>query len=170
MSLPILSLTPLGLGLSWAIVTDLRWRRIPNAVSAFVLVGGLVLRGYHGGIVAALSGLAAALLILLVLYRPWQAGGIGGGDVKLASAVAAWVGLSQLIWFALASAVAGGIVAAAYYFKAPASTRADARANLTLAWVHGDVPPAAGSHRKGHVSLPYALAIATGAAVALIGV
>jgi prepilin peptidase CpaA len=115
-----------------------------------------------------LSGLAASVLLLAVLYKPWTAGGIGGGDVKLAAATASWVGLSHLIWFALASALAGGVVAAMCYLLAPPETKADVRANLVLAGVYGDLPPAAASHRKSRVSVPYAVAIAGGAAVALL--
>jgi prepilin peptidase CpaA len=108
------------------------------------------------------------VLLLAVLYPAWRAGGIGGGDVKLAAATAAWVGLSHLVWFALSAAVAGGIVAAICYLLAPPSTRAEVRANLVLAGLQGNLPPSEASHRKGHVSLPYAVAIGGGAAVALL--
>jgi prepilin peptidase CpaA len=168
MSLPILHLTPLAVGASWAIVCDLKRRRIPNAVSGLVLVSGLGLQTFDNGWLAGLSGLAASFLLLAVLYKPWTAGGIGGGDVKLAAATASWVGLSQLIWFALAAALSGGIVAGVCYLLAPAAVKADVRANLVLAGVYGDLPPAAASHRKSRVSVPYAVAIAGGAAVALL--
>jgi prepilin peptidase CpaA len=168
MSLPILDLAPLGLGVAWAIVCDLRRRRIPNAISGLVLVIGIAVRVFHGGWPAGLSSLAASVLLLAVLYPAWRAGGIGGGDVKLAAATAAWVGLSHLVWFALSAAVAGGVVAAICYLFAPPSTRAEVRANLVLAGLQGNLPPAEASHRKGHVSLPYAVAIGGGAAVALL--
>lgn len=168
MSLPIPLLSPLAAGLMWAIVCDLRRRRIPNAVSGAIFVTGLGISGYHGGASAVFSGLAASVLLLVTLYKPWQAGGIGGGDVKLAAAVGAWIGLWHLIWFALAAAVAGGVVAAICYLLAPPATRADVRANLVLAGLHGELPPEAASHRKTQVSVPYALAISAGAAVALL--
>jgi len=168
MSLPIPLLIPLGAGLMWAIVCDLRRRRIPNALSGGIFVAGLAISGYHGGASAVFSGLAAAVLLLVALYKPWQAGGIGGGDVKLAAAVGAWIGLWHLVWFAIAAAVAGGVVAAICYLLAPPATRADVRANLVLAGLHGELPPEAASHRKTQVSVPYALAISAGAAVALL--
>ena len=168
MSLPIPLLSPLAVGLMWAVVCDLRRRRIPNVLSGAVFVAGLAISGYHGGASATLSGLGAAVLLLVALYKPCHAGGIGGGDVKLAAAVGAWIGLSHLIWFALATAVAGGIVAAVCYVLAPRATRADVRANLVLAGLHGELPPEATSHRKTQVSVPYALAISAGAAVALL--
>ena len=168
MSLPILDLAPLGLGVAWAVVCDLRRRRIPNAVSGLVFVIGTAVRAFHGGWPAGLSSVAASVLLLAVLFPAWRAGGIGGGDVKLAAATGAWVGLSHLVWFALAAAVSGGVVAVVCYLLAPPATRADVRANLLLAALRGDLPPAEATHRKGHVSLPYALAIGGGAAVALL--
>jgi len=43
------------------------------------------------------------------------------------------------------------------------------KANLVLAGLHGDMPPQASlSQRKPTVAVPYAIAIAAGAAVALL--
>jgi Flp pilus assembly protein protease CpaA len=64
MSLPIVDLAPLGLGVAWAIVCDLRRRRIPNAVSGLVLVIGIAVRTFHGSWPAGLSSLAASVLLL----------------------------------------------------------------------------------------------------------
>lgn len=167
MSLSVPYLVLLALGLVCAVVCDLRWRRIPNAVAASVLLTGLGMRGFEGGIRAFLSGMAAAAILVVVLYRPWRGGAIGGGDVKLAAATGAWVGLSLLIWFSLATLIAGGVVAGFCYLLARAPARAEVRANLIIAAVHGDLPPVP-SHRKGHLSVPYAVAIAAGAAFALL--
>ena len=161
MHLPIPHLIPLGVGLTWAAVTDLARRRVPNAVTVFVLLSVLVVTALDGGVWASLSGLAALALVVLALYRPWSAGGIGGGDVKLAAATAVWVGLGGLPWFALATALAGGVVALACYAIAGKAARADMRANLTLAVVRGELPEM--PTHKTHVSVPYALAIAAGA-------
>ena len=169
MPLPIPHLVPLGLGLVWASICDLRRRRIPNAVTGLVFVSGLLVRWWDGAVdgrlSASLSGLAAALVVILALYRPWSVGGVGGGDVKLAAATGAWVGLGKLVWFALATAGSGGVAALVCYLVARAPARAEVRANLTLAVLQGDLPSIS-AHRPGHVSVPYALAIAAGAAVA----
>lgn len=169
MAFPISHLGPLGVGLLWAVVCDLRGRRIPNLVSGAVFVTGLVACGLDGGVRMVLSGLAAFMLLGLAIYPAWRAGGIGGGDLKLAAATGIWVGLPHLLWFVLATAVAGGIVAAVCYMVARAPARAEVRANLMLAALHGDLPAVA-SHRKGHPSVPYAFAIAAGAGVALLAV
>ena len=128
-----------------------------------MLLSGLVVAIVDRGALAALSGIAAAALVLVALYRPWTLGGIGGGDVKLAAATGVWVGLGQLPWFALSTAVAGGVVALACYAVAGAPARADMRANLTLSVLRGELPEVP-THRK-HVSVPYALAIFAGAVV-----
>jgi len=161
-----LHLIPLGLGLLAAVAYDVKSRRIPNLLSAFVFVVGLVMCGVDGGGRAVLSGLAAFVLLLMALYLPWRAGGLGGGDVKLAAATGIWVGLPHLLWFVLATAVAGGAVSAVCYLLARAPERAEVRANLILSGLQGGLP----SHRKGLASVPYACAIAVGAGVALLAV
>ena len=168
MILPMPLLAPLAVGLSCAVVCDLWRRRIPNVVSGFVLLSGLAINAHHAGIHAFWSCLGASLLLLLLLYPAWRSGGIGGGDVKLAAATGAWLGLGHLIWFALAGAAAGGVVAAVSYCFAPPAVRADVRANIVLAGLHGELPPQQASHRKARVSVPYALAISAGAAVELL--
>ncbi|HVV17627.1 MAG TPA: A24 family peptidase [Polyangia bacterium] len=167
MAMSVRPLWPLGLGLIVSIVCDLRGRRIPNAASAWILVSGLTLRGFEQGAAALFSGVGAAALVVAALYRPWLRGGIGGGDVKLAAAAAAWVPFARLHWFALCAAVAGGLVAGACYLLARPPARAEIRANLTLTVLHNELP-AMPSHRAGQLSVPYALAIAAGAAIALL--
>jgi prepilin peptidase CpaA len=171
MNVPLPHLVPLGVALAWASVTDLRRRRIPNAVTLAVFASGLVVRGIdsEGGhrLLAVLSGLVASVVVVLALFRPWSAGGVGGGDVKLAAGVAAWVGVEKLVWFALTTAASGGVVALVCYLAARAAVRADVRTNLTLAILQGSLPPVSGERGRG-AAVPYALAIAAGAIVALL--
>ena len=167
MTLPIPHLGPLGVGLAVAVAFDLWRRRIPNAASAFVFFSGLLIRAIDQGLGQALSGAGAAALVVAALYRPWLMGGIGGGDLKLAAATAAWVPFARLPWFALSAAAAGGLFAVIYYLRARAPARAEIRANLTLTVLQNELPSVP-SHRAGHLSLPYSLAIASGAAVVFL--
>ena len=57
---------------------------IMMAISGLVFVSGLAVSTYLHGMLAFGSGLAASVVLLALLFRPWRAGGIGGGDVKLA--------------------------------------------------------------------------------------
>jgi prepilin peptidase CpaA len=165
MPLPIPCLVFLGLGLLAAAACDIKRRRIPNAITVGLLVVGLAAQGLFQGLLASLSGLAAAALLIVLLYIPWNAKRIGGGDVKLAAATAAWLGLGRLIPFVLATATAGGFVALACYLVARPAARAEVRVNVTLAVLQGEMPPVA-SQRAGHISVPYAVAIAAGTAIA----
>jgi prepilin peptidase CpaA len=163
MHLPTLHLAPLGVALCWAAVSDLRARRVPNAIVGFVLLSGLVVTILDRGVLSALSGIAALAIIVAALYRPWTLGGIGGGDVKLAAATGVWVGLGGLPWFALATALAGGVVALVCFAFAGKAARADMKANLTLAVMRAEMPEVP-THRT-HVSVPYAVAILVGTVV-----
>jgi prepilin peptidase CpaA len=76
-----------------ALVTDLRSRRIPNAltVSAFALA--LAFHLWNSGLSGlgfAFAGFGVGFGVMLVL---WLIGGGGGGDVKLMGAVGTWVGV-----------------------------------------------------------------------------
>jgi len=167
MSPSLLRFGPLALCLAAAIVFDLWRRRIPNAISTIVLLAGLAVRFVDHGAWAALQGLGAAALVVAALYRPWAAGGIGGGDVKLAAATAVWIAFGRLPWFALSTAAAGGVVALFNYGLARAEARAEIRANLALVVLQGELPTLP-SHRSKHRGVPYGVAIACGAALALL--
>jgi prepilin peptidase CpaA len=166
MTPPILHLSPLGLGLAVAIVSDLWRRRIPNAISGFLLVTAVVIHATEGGW-AVLQGLSAAALVVAALYIPWAAGGIGGGDVKLAAATAAWIPFVRLPWFGLSAAAAGGVVALVNFALARPEARAEIRTNLALVVLRGELPSVP-SHRSKHRGVPYGVAIACGAVLALL--
>lgn len=87
-----------------AMITDLKWRRIPNPLTVGAFVLGLVFHlvtGGWDGLLFALGGFAVGFGFLLVL---WLIGGGGGGDVKLMGAMGAWLGAkSTLIVFVLSA-------------------------------------------------------------------
>lgn len=93
-----------------ACITDLRTRRIPNALTFGAAIGALFFHGFAagiGGVGAAAAGWAvgAALFFPMFALR-----GMGAGDVKLLAAVGAWLGPLPVVSVALITAVAGGIV------------------------------------------------------------
>lgn len=78
-----------------AAFTDLRTGRIPNWLTLPAALLGL---GFHlasagwGGLAWSFVGLLASGLVPAGLYRVTRGRGLGGGDVKLFSALGAWLG------------------------------------------------------------------------------
>ncbi len=93
--------------------TDLRARRIPNALTGAAVLAGLSLHCICGGAAGLLSAALACLIAGGLFLLPYIAGGMGAGDVKLMAALGAVSGLHALPSVLLATAVSGGIVALA---------------------------------------------------------
>lgn len=157
----------LALLLVTAALWDIRKRRIPNAISAAVLLTGLVDAFVAGGWRSAASGVGAAALTLAVLWFPWLKGRIGGGDVKLTTAAATWVGLSLLPVYLLGTACAGGLVALVSYSLSSRQARKEMAGNLRLV-AAGMLPEAPIRGGEGRVSVPYGVASAAAALVVVI--
>jgi prepilin peptidase CpaA len=89
--------------------TDIRTRRIPNALTFGAAGAGLA---FHllltGSVLTPLAGWITGVLIFspLFLLR-----GMGAGDLKLLGAFGAWLGPLMAVRVGLFSAVAGGILA-----------------------------------------------------------
>jgi prepilin peptidase CpaA len=162
----LVSLVPrlvLGALLVAACVTDVRARRIPNALVAAVLglavarLAGAAWLGALGadasfaaGPGAAALGAATGLAVLL----PFHAlGMMGAGDVKLLAAAGAWLGPVGVLHAGVYTAFAGVLLAVAAVTRGVVAPR----------------PPAPrAAHRAAHRGgLPYALAIAAGIACAV---
>lgn len=94
-----------------AVVTDLRWRRIPNVLTFPAFAAALIVRAVFQGWVGLGFGLAGALVApaLLLLLRGGHR--IGMGDLKFAIAIGAIVGPLLAVATMLASTVAGGVLA-----------------------------------------------------------
>lgn len=152
--------TPLLVGgLAVACLTDLRDRRIPNALVVAlgtVGVGGAAL-GWAPGL--SVGGALAGLSLGLLLWLPFHlAGMLGAGDVKLFAAAAAWLGPRAAIDAALLTALLGGGLAALVLLR-EAGIRGSAL-RLTMAWQAPELLRLA--VRPTATRLPYALAIAGG--------
>jgi prepilin peptidase CpaA len=87
-------------------VYDVRWRRIPNWLSALGILLGLILNG----IVRGAAGLALGFGVYFLLYLVHAT---SAGDVKLMGAIGALAGWKQWLAIWLITALLGGIVAAA---------------------------------------------------------
>jgi prepilin peptidase CpaA len=168
-SFPVAHLAAATLLLVAAAASDAWKRRVPNALSGAMAVAGAWTQASERGWMAMFSGLAAATVMIALLWRPWLKGRIGGGDVKMGAATAIWLGLLALPQYVLVSAVAGGIVAAAAYLASSRQARGEMRANLKGAAAAGVVPEVPLRGGAGRVSVPYSVAFAMGALVILWG-
>jgi len=93
-----------------AVWFDVRERRLPNALTVGAFIAALLLRAPQG-LDALSGGLVGALLAFGLALPFFLVGGLGGGDVKLLTAVGAFLGPRDL-WFALfVMAMVGGLMA-----------------------------------------------------------
>lgn len=96
--------------LGWAAISDVRARRIPNVVTATLLVLGLVAAAV-GAASGSLGTAAAALVVGFALWLPFHlAGLLGAGDVKLFAAAATWLTPFAALRGAAWAAILGGVL------------------------------------------------------------
>jgi len=167
-SVPVLTFVAAAAMLAAAVWHDVRYRRVPNAVVLGGTLAGLALAGVPGGVgvMNALGGMAAGFAVLLPLYLMRVT---GAGDVKLMAAVGALAGWPAIVGIALASFVAGGVLSLALALRLrvlPGVLRnLRTAAVVTVAELaSGRLPDGAGFPVTS-ARMPYAIAIAAGAAV-----
>ena len=149
---------------------DVRSNRIPNAITFPGIAIGLVLAALPGGIglAAASAGLAVGGGGPFILYR---AGVLGAGDVKLMAAVGTFVGWPRIVVVLLAIAIAGGVasIVMALVTRRLGTLLANVREGLFVALGSALARQrVAGSFTVSGQRMPYALAIAAGAAIELV--
>lgn len=166
MSYPVISLF-LATGLLVLVAGwDIARRRIPNWANAALGACGIAAQAVHHGGLSALGGVAAGLLMLVLLWSPWSKGRLGGGDVKAAVCAATWVGLALLPHLLLVAALVGGVLALVSFVASSRAARQEVRDNLRLLALRAlpDVPIRGGG---GRVSVPLGAAFAAATAFLL---
>ena len=103
------SLCAIGIA-SAACVTDVRARRIPNALTFGATAAALVFHAVAPtghGLTSVVAGwfVGAALMFL-----PFALRGLGAGDVKLVAALGAWLGPQNALWLVVYATIAGGVL------------------------------------------------------------
>jgi prepilin peptidase CpaA len=96
--------------LAWATVVDVRTRRIPNWLTGALLLGGLAQSFFTSHTLTPLQSLLGmlcgfALTIVLFALRA-----VGGGDVKLMTALGAWLGPQLVLAVFLLEKVLGLVI------------------------------------------------------------
>jgi prepilin peptidase CpaA len=103
--------TVLSAVLSWAAISDIASRRIPN-IAVLGVLGLYAVWALLGAGAGLGPALAAAAISFAVGYLLYFFNVMGAGDVKLFAATAPFVGLAYLPLFALATVLSGGAIAA----------------------------------------------------------
>lgn len=109
--LPIASQVLLCLIVIPSAVSDYRWRRVPNWITLPGIVLGIALNCFALGLPASMEGLGVAMGVYGLLYLLRA---LGGGDVKLMTAIGAVVGPAHWLRIFILTAFAGGLAALVY--------------------------------------------------------
>jgi len=133
---------------------DIRERRVPNRLIAGGFIFMSVGMWWFDGWRALGMGFGAALMALFLWWPAWSLRMLGGGDHKLIAFVSAGCGFSLFIPLMLAIVFAGG---------------AQALITVCVRWLRRTSRTLSFVHSVRTTSIPYAVAIAVGAAVALVG-
>jgi prepilin peptidase CpaA len=93
-----------------ACVPDVRTRRIPNTLTFGAALAAVVFHVVTSGWPGLRDSVAGWLLGAALFFPIFALRGMGAGDVKLLAAVGAWLGPAQVVWVALITSMAGGIL------------------------------------------------------------
>ena len=94
-----------------ACASDLRTRRIPNALTFGAAGAAIVFHLTTGGVDGAVASVGGCAIGIALMFAQYALGGMGAGDVKLLGALGAWLGPTDAIWLVLYTGVAGGVSA-----------------------------------------------------------
>jgi prepilin peptidase CpaA len=151
--------------------TDLKMRRVPNAVLLPALMTALFLNSIGGGLAGladSVAGLAIGLLMLMPLH---VLGRMGAGDIKLLGVVGSILGAWGAIVAGLATMMAGGILAVLYLLWLFTKPGVVSRLSRLVVRITGKAA-APGDRMSWQTvraaEIPYALAVAAGTFATLI--
>ncbi|HVI97026.1 MAG TPA: A24 family peptidase [Anaeromyxobacter sp.] len=162
-----LHLALLMFGLGVAAASDVACRRIPNQLTLPLAVGGVAASAVTFGAWGAAQSLAAAALAGAILTLLWRRGKLGGGDVKIGIAAAAWVGWARLGPYAAWSGIFLGVLALAAYLASARDARQQMRANFAaVARGQAIAPPLQATGAR--VPVPAGVALGAGALAAIL--
>jgi prepilin peptidase CpaA len=97
-----------------ASIYDVRWRIIPNFITLPAIIAGVCVHTFAYGFEGLLNSLlgivfGSAFFLILFLFN-WM----GAGDVKLAAAIGALLGGSEIIFVVFLTTICGGILGIIY--------------------------------------------------------
>jgi prepilin signal peptidase PulO-like enzyme (type II secretory pathway) len=107
---------------------DLEEMLLPDVLVFPLLPFGLLYQAwYGGGLVTAALGAVAAFAVMWAIGASYRLArktdGLGGGDVKLAGALGAWLGIANIPFFLVGAFASGTLVMSAYLFINKSGTK-----------------------------------------------
>jgi prepilin peptidase CpaA len=143
---------------------DVATRTIPDTIGLLLVATGAIARILNGPEALAFSA-GTALLLFVLLLVAYSRGFVGGGDVKIMTALAVGLSPFDCYRFVIATAIAGGFLGICYLLlsRRPAGMRERKGASLL-----GRVVAIEFWRIRRHRSLPYGVAIAAGGAFVLL--
>jgi len=153
----------------WATVTDLRSRRIPNALTLAGVLAGLVVNPVVGALLGPPAGVwpgllgavGGGLLLLIAFGLLGLINFVGWGDVKLMVAVGALLRWPAALWALAYVALVGGVLGLAYALGR--RRLGSVLRNIFTIGRRAVKPAAEGAPPVELHRIPYALAILIGA-------
>lgn len=167
----VVSLVVLMTLLAAAAWTDIRSKRVPNALVVAGLVLGIAFGLAPGGIGA--KDMALGLVTGLALFLPCYALGVmGAGDVKLMAMAGTFLGVKATLLAGVTTFAAGGVLAIGYGLKSGVLRQALGNvwrfAGSTVVHLASGSAPRIADMPITRVRLPYAAAVAAGVLVSLL--
>jgi prepilin peptidase CpaA len=148
-------LTIFPVAVIFAAAMDLFSMTIPNRISLALIAGFFCLVPFSGlGLQDVGMHILAGLLVLAITITMFSFNLIGGGDAKLASAVALWLGFGDLLEYAVGASLIGGVLTLGFL--------AFRQIPLPYAWARA--PWIERLHAPGG-GIPYGIALAVAALV-----
>ncbi len=154
-----------------AAISDIRTRKIPNWISLAIFALYLTFMAAQWilkvdpFVVDPVSSLAVGFATFAVFTAFFYFGFLGGGDVKLISAVAFWVGLKGIAPFIVIMALAGGLIAVFYIFKrdvGPEIESVDKEVNFEIEEKSKKNHVKVSKNNNKSAKIPYGIAISAG--------
>jgi prepilin peptidase CpaA len=174
----LMSSTPLSV-FGWAaaflflaVLSDVRFHRIPNLLTFPALLAALLVSPWVGATSGPLEAAMGAVLGFALLVGPYALGGMGAGDVKVLMVLGSWLGPGAIfgaaVWALIAAGTFGVILLMlrgeiVHYVQRWSRT---ILSTLKLRRISYE-PPAAGSIASG--GIPFAAAIAVGLVIQWYG-
>jgi prepilin peptidase CpaA len=150
-----------------SVVTDLKTRRVPNALTFGTMAAGLILAAVHGTSVSVWAACAGLALGLLLMMPGHLFGATGAGDVKLFAAIGTLLGPTEIAVAFVYTLLIGGMLAllvALRRRRLAATLERSASLVMTGGSNVAEIEHAAADNR-----FAYAPAIALGALAAALG-